>query len=193
MRKSTKMTGLLAAALFCPWAPPPTGTFPQSPTSSSPAVANSTSNRNDFDILLNAVLAAGLEGALADPNADLTVFAPNDRAFIRLARDLGFKGYSEEGAFNTIVAALTNLGGGDPIPVLTNVLLYHVSAGSKSASQVVNSGGIDTLLGATVPASQAASAGQRARSSRPKPVTESEQHRRLERCHPHDQPRVDSC
>ena len=33
-------------------------------------------NTRDFDILLNAVLAAGLEDALAEPNADLTVFGP---------------------------------------------------------------------------------------------------------------------
>ena len=49
-------------------------------------------NDRDFDILLNAVLAAELDGALADPNADLTVFAPNDRSFIRLAQSLGYRG-----------------------------------------------------------------------------------------------------
>ncbi len=46
----------------------------------------------DYDILLNAVLTAGLEGALSDPIAELTVFGPNDFAFFRLARDLGFRG-----------------------------------------------------------------------------------------------------
>jgi uncharacterized surface protein with fasciclin (FAS1) repeats len=104
-------------------------------------------NPYDFDILLNAVIAADLAAALDDSTADLTVFAPNDKAFIRTARDLGYHGYSEEGAFSYIVAALTELGGGDPIPVLTNILLYHVSAGSKYAKQVSKSGGIDTLLG----------------------------------------------
>lgn len=108
-------------------------------------------NKYDYDILLNAVLAAGLEGALADPDADLTVFAPNDRAFIRLAQDLGYEGRSEEGAFNAIVDTLTVLGEGDPIPVLTNVLLYHVSPGEKSARKVLRSGEVTTLLeGATI-------------------------------------------
>ena len=81
----------------------------------------------DYDILLNAVVTAGLAEALADENANLTVFAPNDRAFIRLARDLGYDGSDEAGAWEFLVAALTDLGGGDPIPVLTDVLLYHVA------------------------------------------------------------------
>ena len=84
-------------------------------------------NRHDYDILLTAVVTAGLDGALANPEAHLTVFAPNDRAFIRLARDLGFKGRDEAGAWAFLVAALTELGDGNPIPVLTNVLLYHVA------------------------------------------------------------------
>ncbi len=46
----------------------------------------------DYDILLNAVITAELVDALADDTADLTVFAPNDLAFVRLARDLGYTG-----------------------------------------------------------------------------------------------------
>lgn len=108
-------------------------------------------NDHDFDILLNAVIAADLAGALDDPGADLTVFAPTDDAFIRLARNLGFKGGNEADAFGVIVAALTELGGGDPIPLLKDILLYHVSAGSKYTDEVSSSGGIDTLLpGATI-------------------------------------------
>lgn len=88
-------------------------------------------NRRDYDILLNAVLAADLAGVLADPEAELTVFAPNDRAFFRLAKDLGYSGgYDETEVFNFIVGALTDLGGGDPIPVLTDILLYHVVGGT---------------------------------------------------------------
>ncbi len=88
-------------------------------------------DRNDFDILLTAVVAADLAGTLATPDLGVTVFAPTDRAFIRLARDLGFEGNDEEGAWNFLVAALTDLAeDGDPIPVLTNVLLYHVAPGN---------------------------------------------------------------
>ena len=103
-------------------------------------------NRRDFDILLKAVLTAGLEDNLADPNADLTVFAPNDRAFVRLARNLGFTGWDEEGAFNAIVDTLTELGDGDPIPLLTNILLYHVSPEAKSFRTIVHSESLETLL-----------------------------------------------
>ncbi|MDX1696665.1 MAG: fasciclin domain-containing protein [Thiohalobacterales bacterium] len=83
-------------------------------------------NRYDYDILLNAVLTAELDGALADPEARLTVFAPNDMGFIRLARDLGYQGYDEAGTWAFLVEVLTGLGNGNPIPVLRDILLYHV-------------------------------------------------------------------
>lgn len=112
-------------------------------------------NRFDYDILLNAVITANLADALNDPSANLTVFAPNDLAFIRLARDLGYAGTDESGAWTFLVAALTSLGGGDPIPVLTNVLLYHVVPQRVNAFQflVLSSQGanVPTLLtGATI-------------------------------------------
>jgi len=94
-------------------------------------------NRYDYDILLNAVVTAGLADALDNPAANLTVMAPNDRAFIRLAQDLGFTGNNEAGAWTFLVDALTSLGGGDPIPVLTNVLLYHVIPQRVNAVQFI--------------------------------------------------------
>ena len=88
-------------------------------------------DRRDYDILLNAVVTAGLAEVLADPDAEFTVFAPKDSAFVRLAKDLGYKGrYDEEAVFNYIVGVLTKLGGGDPVPVLTDILLYHVVPGT---------------------------------------------------------------
>lgn len=105
-------------------------------------------NRQDFDILLQAVLAAGLAGALDDPGADLTVFAPNDAAFLRLAESLGFDSHDETGAFEYLADALSLLsGGGDPIPLLTKILTYHVAPDSLQASQVLASTRIDTLAG----------------------------------------------
>ena len=87
--------------------------------------------KRDYDILLTAVVTAGLAEALADPDVTLTLFAPNDRAFFRLARDLGYEGgYDEEAIWLFLVGALTELGGGDPIPVLTDILLYHVVDGN---------------------------------------------------------------
>lgn len=101
----------------------------------------------DFDILLNAVVAADLAGALADADASYTVFAPNDAAFIRTARDLGFTGTDEAGAWAFLVEAFTALGGGDPIPLLTEVLLYHVAPEKLNVFQVLFGGPIDTLQG----------------------------------------------
>ncbi|MEM9755376.1 MAG: fasciclin domain-containing protein, partial [Pseudomonadota bacterium] len=104
-------------------------------------------NPADFDLLLQAVQAADLAGALGDPTADLTVFAPNDAAFVSLAQTLGFEGDGEADAFAYIVEALTLLGGGDPIPLLTEILTYHVSPTSLQASQVLSGDPIPTLQG----------------------------------------------
>lgn len=107
-------------------------------------------NGNDFDLLFNALEAADLVDTLADPEANLTVFAPTDEAFVRLAQDLGFEGTDEAGAFDAIVSALTDLGNGDPIPVLTDVLLYHVSPEGKRLSEIQELDTVETLLdGAT--------------------------------------------
>lgn len=107
-------------------------------------------NRLDFDILLNAVTTAELGDALADEMASLTLLAPNDRAFVALARDLGYEGFQESGAFDAIVDVLTELGGGDPIPLLTDILLYHVVDGALTAKQIVESSELNTLQGATI-------------------------------------------
>ncbi|MBT8150122.1 MAG: fasciclin domain-containing protein [Gammaproteobacteria bacterium] len=102
-------------------------------------------NSRDYDILLAAVLAADLDSFLGDDSQDLTVFAPNDRAFIRLARDLGYEGYDEEGAFDAIVSTLTALGGGDPIPLLTTILTYHVVDEALFFGELRQLSSIDTL------------------------------------------------
>ncbi|MEM9430608.1 MAG: fasciclin domain-containing protein [Pseudomonadota bacterium] len=102
----------------------------------------------DFDLLLNAVTAAGLAEALDDPEADLTVFAPNDAAFVGLAQALGFEGHDEGDAFAYIVEALTLLSGGaDPIPLLTDILLYHVAPEALGSDDVLVAEAIPTLLG----------------------------------------------
>jgi uncharacterized surface protein with fasciclin (FAS1) repeats len=64
-----------------------------------------------FTTLLAALQAAGLDGALADPEAEFTVFAPTDAAFAALPE-------------GTVAALL-----GD-IPTLTAILTQHVVSGS---------------------------------------------------------------
>jgi len=109
-------------------------------------------NNNDYDILLNAVLAAGLDDELNNPAINVTVFAPNDRAFIRTARDLGFIGTDEAGAWTFLVQAFTTLGNGDPIPVLTQVLLYHVSPEQIRPINLI----LKTIFGMTIQTLQGA-------------------------------------
>jgi uncharacterized surface protein with fasciclin (FAS1) repeats len=62
------------------------------------------------------------------------VFAPNDRAFLRLAQDLtGKRPAREKAALETITGALT-------ADQIKNVLLYHVVAGKAlSPKQVLKS------------------------------------------------------
>ncbi|WP_376089414.1 fasciclin domain-containing protein [Roseomonas sp. CCTCC AB2023176] len=104
-------------------------------------------NGHDFDILNAALEAVGLDGALGDAAASLTLLAPTDAGFVRLAQRFGFGGEDEAGAFGAIVQALTSLGGGDPNPVLTDILSYHVLDGTFSKQQLRAEGSVETLLG----------------------------------------------
>lgn len=119
----------------------------------SGAPGTTDNNGADFDILRDAVIAAGLAEALSDPNEQYTVFAPTDAAFIGLAQTLGYSGTDEAGAFAHIVDALTLLGGGDPIPLLQTVLTYHVVQGEFFLADVAGLGDgamIPTLQGGNV-------------------------------------------
>ncbi|MEO1139694.1 MAG: fasciclin domain-containing protein [Pseudomonadota bacterium] len=103
---------------------------------------------SDFDILREAVVAADLADLLNDPNVDLTVFAPNDGAFVGLSQTLGYDGDDEAGALTYLLDALRLLnGGGDPIDLLTTVLNYHVAGQSLQLSQVTDAGSVQTVQG----------------------------------------------
>ena len=108
----------------------------------------------DFDILRRALEATDLVDVLADPHADFTVFAPTDAAFIELARSLGaeLEDGDDAGAFTAIVEALTKLSpDGDPIPLLKDVLLYHVAPGGLAMSRTSRRNGtIETALGVDI-------------------------------------------
>ncbi len=97
---------------------------------------------SDFDVLLAAVSAADLVETLDTAGLDVTVWAPKDRAFVRTAQDLGFTGSNtdEAGAWAFLVDALTDIGGGDPIPTLTTILQYHVTPDALFARKAVSTG-----------------------------------------------------
>lgn len=84
-------------------------------------------NWYDFDILTKLVVVDGtLVDAVSSPDTAVTLFAPNDRAFQLLAKDLTGRWYATETkTFEALAKAVDN---GDVD--LTNVLTYHV-VGSK--------------------------------------------------------------
>lgn len=86
-------------------------------------------NPRDYDLLRKSLVVTGLVGALKDASG-ITVWAPKDLAFKRLARDLGWKGRGERSAFRFLKK---NVGG----DLLTDVLLYHVSPKKFTAKEVV--------------------------------------------------------
>ncbi|MEM9011001.1 MAG: fasciclin domain-containing protein [Pseudomonadota bacterium] len=108
---------------------------------------------SDFDILRDALIATDLAGALDTASAEFTVFAPTDDAFIQLVADLGapVAPGDDEAAFNTLVAALTDLGGSPEaaLDLLADVLLFHVVEGVKTLGQLRSEGTVTTLNGAT--------------------------------------------
>jgi uncharacterized surface protein with fasciclin (FAS1) repeats len=68
-----------------------------------------------------AILQEGLQGALQNPSANLTVFAPTDQAFTDLANALG-----------------TDINGLLALPNLDDILLYHVLGSTVPSSGVTN-------------------------------------------------------
>ncbi len=126
-----RLTGLLT--------PTPPAPEPEPVTQSIAAIAAGNGN---FDILVAALDVAGLTDTFANPG-DFTVFAPTDEAFTILARDtfgIDTTGLSET---DIAVALVNELG----VPTLTNVLLYHVSAGSSTVEDIQSRGSVETLLG----------------------------------------------
>jgi uncharacterized surface protein with fasciclin (FAS1) repeats len=84
----------------------------------------------DFKTLVTALKAANLVETLKGPGP-FTVFAPTDSAFAKLAP-------------GTVEALLNN------IPLLTEILTYHVVAGEYSAEELVQKKLVKTVQGQSV-------------------------------------------
>ena len=78
-------------------------------------------SNSGFSTLVTAADKAGLAGALSDPEANFTVFAPTDAAFTSMAQSLGFADGS------AMVAALDGA-------TLAKILSYHVLPGFKDSA-----------------------------------------------------------
>lgn len=107
---------------------------------------------DDFNILVTALTETGLVGALPGLG-EITVFAPTDAAFTKLAIDLGFTGDStDEGAvFGFIAGALEGLAGSPEgaLDLLAQILLYHVSPGAQTTDDINGSGTVSTAQGSS--------------------------------------------
>ncbi|MFA9566159.1 MAG: fasciclin domain-containing protein [Acidimicrobiales bacterium] len=100
-------------------------------------IAEIAAGNEDLSTLVTALGAAtdagriDFLGAVSDPHADLTVFAPTNDAFAALG--------------DTLDAALADPGG-----LLTDVLAYHVLGESLTGEELVHAGSATTLLGEDV-------------------------------------------
>lgn len=134
----------IAAGPASAWGGEPTGSIVDVAVKASGG-GTPDSNPSDYDLLIQAVTATGLAPVLADESAKYTVFAPNDRAFKRLVKDLtGSYPSSEAAALSTIVGALS-------VDQIKNVLLYHVVAGKALGPlRVLLAGSIEMANGGTI-------------------------------------------
>lgn len=112
-------------------------------------------NNQDFDILFNAVQQTGLADALSAADADFTVFAPTDEAFLKISRFFGYTGNKESaviGVINKEFAKLNQLdidsSGGTYTEVYTlrNLILYHLVEGSKPLAELNSLTGDQRML-----------------------------------------------
>jgi transforming growth factor-beta-induced protein len=86
-------------------------------------IAEIAAGNPDFSILVDALTRTNLLDAVSDPDADLTVFAPTNDAFVALLGELGL------GSLDAVEAALGTDG-------LRNVVLYHVLGAEVKAADV---------------------------------------------------------
>ncbi|MEL6892735.1 MAG: fasciclin domain-containing protein [Actinomycetota bacterium] len=99
----------------------------------------------DFDIVTQAVLLfPDLVAAASNPDAELTVFLPDDRAFRRLAREFTGEWIRDEAEVFAVVASLG-------LPTVEAVLTYHIVPDSINLGKVLQSDGavLPTLSGGT--------------------------------------------
>ena len=92
-------------------------------------IVETAQDNEDFETLVQAVVAAGLDTTLSDETTSFTVFAPTDAAFAALDQEY-----------------LNNLVTND-ITTLTNILTYHVVAGTTMSSDLSDGMRVKTVQG----------------------------------------------
>jgi len=143
MRRMLLTTGaaLLAVSLLAaPASASSAGAKPGTQTLAAIVLADD----GEFDILQAAAVKAGLVGTL-DGRRQLTVFAPTDAAFVSTFEDLLETTLTEQDVINFI-----NAGGVDAAfgqGALSDILLYHVTAGRRTSTSVLAAPGYRMLDG----------------------------------------------
>merc|ERR1712176_832689 len=94
------------------------------------SIASVASGAEDLSILVEAVVAAGLLDAVADPEAELTAFAPTNEAFVELLGALGLDSLDDV-----------------PVDLLQQVLLYHVVPAVAFSTDLTDGQVLPTLDG----------------------------------------------
>lgn len=107
-----------------------TSVFKKNGNSSNGTILDIAGTNGDFSILAQAVVFAGLDGAL-NGRRQFTVFAPTNAAFAKLLAD----GQTAE----ELLQALGK-------ETVKSILLYHVASGKRQANAVLRSEQINTLL-----------------------------------------------
>ncbi|GAB0488884.1 hypothetical protein MMPV_000097 [Pyropia vietnamensis] len=126
----------------------PLAVQPKAPAKVTPmTIAQLASSTPSLSILVQALAAVDLVKVVADPKASLTVFAPTNAAFLSLAKVLGYKSNKMDGVFAFLVQELTRLGNGDPKPLLTSILTYHVLPTKKNSAALLGRGSQKTVQG----------------------------------------------
>lgn len=129
-----------AAAAKPGWAGPDNGmTIVQTAVAVSGEPLEFDDDRNDFDILVAAVLTTGADAVL-DGETDYTVFAPTDQAFLDLT------GAATEG--EAVAALVDGLG----VDGILAVLTHHITDGWRPSPSVVNAKQVTMLDGNTITA-----------------------------------------
>lgn len=150
MKKFIALLALVVGASAC---------VPPAPTASTSTIADVLlsdsagddaagfdQNWYDFDIVTQAVLLfPDLVAAASDPDAELTVFAPNDRAFQVLVADLtGSWLFTEAEVFDAVASLGTD--------TVKTVLTYHIVPSAIPADAALQADGaaLATLQGGSV-------------------------------------------
>ena len=115
----------LGALVACDSSDSNNAATPETPSAGSPddtpgTIVEIAQENGNFETLVTALEAAGLDSTLADENGEFTVFAPTDDAFAALP----------EGTVESLLAE-------EGLGTLTSILTYHVVPGKIMAADLV--------------------------------------------------------